>query len=202
MSLFAKIFSKDLSIFWALSTVITGCGLQLGFPRPDIHTGSNAFKEGYYTVSGALASFNYPLVVIKNVGAEVLVYQVANINRPSFNFGSRTTTPPAPVVLATLITRNAVNEYIGSIRASGTNLQLQSRQIVAADETKAGFPEVGSIISGQDYTLQPIALNAFLKQLRLIMNPATGTIFPVGDEDNCNGAFERSCAEVYFSALP
>lgn len=184
-----------------LLLLLSGCGLQLGYPtNPDLHEGVNSpFRDGYYLATVDLSVRHYPAVVIKKVGSETRTYQLSNIDKMVFGLGVRA--GATPTVLGTVITKSPDFEYVGSIRTEGNFLRLQSRQCQESDEKDPKFPEVGEILSGQDYSLKSVALNEFLKQLRTLRNLPKETVFSRIDEEICQTTFGRSCYKAYFEPL-
>ncbi|MBI1862215.1 MAG: hypothetical protein HYR96_14980 [Deltaproteobacteria bacterium] len=199
-----KLYSLKVTTLLTVSTLLTGCGLQFGFPVPTLLTTSTALKDGYYVAKEVtLASVHFPLVVIKTSGSQQNVFQVSTVNSPaSFAFGRGYSTSQAATAMATLAIATSGGDYVGSIQASAAGLHLQSRLMNSSDESSSSFPLTGTVVSGQDYTMNLTDLNRFLKQLRLLVTPAVGTVFTATQDSDCNAAFGMNCTSAYFSALP
>lgn len=191
-----------MNVFILILLLLCGCGLQLGYPtNPDLHEGVNSpFRAGYYLATTDVSSRHYPAIVIKKIGSETRTYQLSNIDKMVFGFGVRTGAV-APTVLGTVITKSPDFGYVGSILAEGDLLRLQSRKYLESDEKNPKFPEVGEILSGQDYLLKSVSFNEFLKQLRTLRNLPKDSVFSQIDEENCQAAFGRSCNSAHFDPL-
>lgn len=181
---------------------LSGCGLKLGFPTATQTTqsGSGRFSEGYYVASSDASIRHYPLIVIRKKDNELFLFQLSNIDQVAFGFGARTK-DLATSYFATVVTRGSDRNFVGSVTPEGAMIRLQSRKIKPEDEKDPKFPEVGEVLSNQDYTLKNVSKNELIKELRLIRKLVSPQTFTALEEDSCLSAFNLNCSDVYFSPL-
>ncbi len=180
---------------------LAGCGLKLGFPTAtQTQSGQGQFTEGFYVASADVPTRHYPLLAIGQKNAELRSFQLSTVGQMAFLVGTRSKDLKISV-LYTAITKGLDVAYVGSIRTEGSLLRLQSRKFKEADENDPKFPEVGDVLSGQEYTLKSVPKNDALKQLRTLRNLPKGTTFSPTEEDVCLAAFDLNCNDVYFTPL-
>lgn len=201
--LFEEVSVRSLSAWAYIGCLfLSGCGLKLGFPTATQTTqsGSGRFTEGYYVASSDVSIRHYPLIVIRQKDNELFLFQLSNIDQMSFGLGARTKDLSTPY-FATEVTKGLDRNFVGSVRPEGAMIRLQSRKIKPGDEKDPKFPEVGEVLSNQDYTLKNVPKNELIKELRSLRKLTSPQVFTALEEDGCLVAFNLNCSDVYFSPL-
>lgn len=187
-------FLKAISFLVVTMTLLSGCGKKAGI------------KEGYYVAQIDLRTAHYPLVVVRHRKGQFFTYQLSHVGG-SFSAGMSSTDEQTAVGETACYSRVSNGfrsyDYVGEFVQEGTGLRMRSLSVNPDKRDRDSKDRLIPHKVEQEYLMDVVDKSRALEVLRtLVTVQGAGLRFSNDQEENCQGAFDMSCNEIFTNSAP